>query len=334
MALFAFYNFQLTKIGKPTEINFPDLAPKPITTDQHSLFRTLFPEDGMADLHILVPNKDGSYDEDKRITYKNDVYANYGDIIVMNIENNKEKTTIVDKQKVKHKHHPYCYVIIDYRPEQCLLAVEKSIAFDSQPDKLKDILDQTLNRLFYNYGFSITFTPLVQKDLKFWDAITEIRSQNNDKVKKICLDFHNKDKNDKSTKGASCIPTALLEALAKKADANGFMVLEAEEGQTVNVDAIQEDITQIADICYKQKEYDLTVYFSSYGIYRFGADLTAQFGIDARIIQNYIDRIDEKDIFNSANNLSSWLDNMKVILMNKYVNADTIATPAKQGRRR
>lgn len=50
-------------------------------------------------------------------------------IILLELESNGIKTTIENKQKVRHPNHPFCRIIIDNRQDHQIIAIEKNTAF-------------------------------------------------------------------------------------------------------------------------------------------------------------------------------------------------------------
>ena len=336
MAVFAFYDFEIKELSRESEIQFPEYAPQELSSEQSDLFHGILKDKEVDYFHIPSSGKTKKPDEGPLFEqFHYEVLAHYNDIILLQIENNKVKTTIVDKQKKDNPHNPFCDVIIDYRPGQHLLAVERSPAFDNNPDKLKLIIEKAISSLFVQSGHRITFNLLVQKDLKFWDAVTEIRRRNKDRVKRVTLDFHNS-KTESDNNYSTTNFCSALTALAQKANANGYSALEAGENGEVNIDAIQEDLVNLADICYRQKEYDLTVHFQSYGIYKYGADVKAQFGVNDVALENFAGHADEAELFerNHQNSLSDWLEYTKSLLTNNYVNTEPTDIQPKRGHRR
>jgi len=330
MAVFAFYSFEIKHLARQVELDFPDLEEKPKHEEQEELFHDVFAGDSV-DLWTAFRRANGSYDKRSMERYKNEILAHRDGVIAMTIEANKHKTTIEDKHKVTHPHNPFCFVIIDYRKGQNLIALQKNGAF-TKPEKLAEIILSTFNRLFEAHDLRMVMKPLVREGLKFWDAVTEIRTRHHDKVRRISLDFSNaQDTADYSSNQA----IALISAISKKLDANGMMVVEAKDDMEVDLDMVYEDMLMLADICQKQPEYELNVHFFSYGVYRFGSDVTAQFGVDERVIDNFQHNIEEPNLFGENYTLDRWLENMKDLFdANEYVKSTSVEPTTKQSRRR
>lgn len=332
MAVFAFYTFEIKRLAKQAELDFPDLQSKPQIEEQEELFRSVFPCDSNVDLWYTIRKKDGTYDNHVLERFHNEILANRDGIIVMTVEANKQKTTIEKKQKVKHTHNPYSTVIVDFREGQNLIALQKNSAFN-KPEKFAEIILHTFNRLFEAYDLQMTMKPLAREGLTFWEAVNEIRDRHHDKVRRISLDFSNaQDAVDYSAGDA----IAIISGMARKLHVNGLMVVEAnEEEMEVDLDTVYEDMLALADICRAQPEYELNVHFASYGLYRFGADVIAQFGVDERIINDFIVGEEDVDLFGESHTLNRWLVNTKEMLEAQDYVESTFTEPApKPGHRR
>lgn len=315
MATFAFYRFKL---------NDPSCTKE--------TFAAFEPEKRL-DLIVSQRKKDGSYEDNKVVTkcYNNDVLTNHEDILVMTIENNKQKATTIDKQKVQHEHHPFCHVIIDYREGHNIIAIERNGAFDNKPEKVRDILFHGLNRIFYRQNLTIELTPLAKSYKDIMEAIEMIRRRHHDRVKKICLDFNSKHNPNRQV-DTNSITTAMA-LLADKANAKGLVAFQSEGDEEMDINAIQQELLAIADICYREGEYDLSIHFYSYGIFRYGADVVAQFGVDQSVIDEFVNQADSMDADRDRDSLPNWLDKMKDTFSD--YNEQTVATiEPKRGRRK
>ena len=331
MAVFAFYSFEWRHLSRQPELTFPELTPSAQYDEYADVFHEVFPCESKVELHYAIRRKDGTYDKYAFETFNNDVLANRGGILIMTIDANKQKTTIVDKHKIAHQHNPYSYVIVDYRQGQNLIAIQKNAAFNNDPEKLADIILHTFNRLFESYDLRMTMKPLSRDGLSFWDAVNEIRQRHHDKVKRISLDFTKA--NDPITRSSNTA-IALISGIAQKLSAKGMMVVETNDDNEVDLDKVYEDMLALSEICSEQREYELNVHFFSYGIYRFGADVMAQFGVEDKMLDNYITDDVDIDLFGVHDTLDKWLVKMKDLLESQDYAATTITEPASKPSRR
>ena len=315
MATFAFYRFKLNEPSCTKET-----------------FAAFEPEKRL-DLIVSQRKKDGSYEDNKVVTkcYNNDVLINHEDILVMTIENNKQKATTIDKQKVQHEHHPFCHVIIDYREGHNIIAIERNGAFDNKPEKVRELLCSALNRLLYRNNLEIELVPLAKSYNNIWDAINTIRRRHHDRVKKICLDFTSSHAQNRQVDTNAL--TAALTNMAEKMNAKGMVAFQSEGDEEMDLNAIHQDLLNIADICVREGEYDLSVHFFSYGIFRYGADVVAQYGIDQTVIDEFVNQNDTFDVDAERDTLPKWLEKMKETFRD-YDEAVPVTVEPKRGHRK
>ena len=315
MAVFAFYNFKLSE---------PSL--------KNETFSAFAPESKL-DLKVVQQKKDGSYDDEKVAPkiYNNDVLANHDGILVMTLENNKQKATTIDKQKVEHEHHPFCHVIIDYRDGHNLIAIERNAAFDNKPEKVRNLLAHTLNRILYRNHLTIELTPLSKAYNDIWDAINTIRYRHNDRVKRIAMDFNGNHHTNRQVQ-ASALASIIAE-ISDKLNAKGLVAFQSEGTEEMDLNAIHEDLLNLAEICVNEGEYDLSIHFFSYGIFRYGSDVVAQYGIEQPIIDDFVCPPDDFDADRERDTLPVWLTKMKE-MFNDYDAPTPASVEPKRGHRR
>ena len=315
MAVFAFYRFALNEPSQKKETF------------------AAFEAESKLNLVVSIKKNDGSYDDNVVLSkaYNNDVLTNHDEIVVMTVENNKQKATTVDKQKVTHEHHPFCHVIIDYRDGQNIIAIERNAAFDNKPEKVRELLCSALNRLLYRNNLEIELVPLAKSYNNIWDAINTIRRRHHDRVKKICLDFTSSHAQNRQVD--TNVLTAALTNMAEKMNAKGMVAFQSEGDEEMDLNAIHQDLLNIADICVREGEYDLSVHFFSYGIFRYGADVVAQYGIDQTVIDEFVNQNDTFDVDAERDTLPKWLEKMKETFRD-YDEAVPVTVEPKRGHRK
>ena len=167
--------------------------------------------------------------------------------------------------------------------------------------------------------------------------VDEIVEKFNDRVKQIRLDFDGDDDGN----AASASPTlcannflALLSSMANSSESNALFALCAKNDDGVKLDNIRTDLQHIADQCLAQKVYTLSVRFKTFGIYRYGADLAAQFCIDENLIAEFV--IGEKKIeFDDKEEgfyMIMWLNRLNNLTKDNYKNEPI--QPRRTRRRR
>ena len=154
-----------------------------------------------------------------------------------------------------------------------------------------------------------------------------IRSKFKDSVRQIRMDFKGKEE-DEETDSNDVV--SIMRMLAKKSESTAAVMLSAEGDGEVKLDELHDDLSNMADICVKQKgKYDLTVKFKTFGLYRYGADIMAQFGVEDEVIEEFENGV-KKMHFETPEgsfSLTQWLDRMHELLKD-YANE----VPVQKGR--
>lgn len=325
MAIFTFYRCKLTKRVQEMGLLFPEMEENgTIPIDQ--IFEHFFPTNKKEKLVVPKIKKD-VHDKEE---YCYEVLKNEDGILLMTIENNKIKKTIVEKTEIPNPHHPFSHVVIDLRSNPYLVAIEKNSAFDLKPDKLCEILSISLNSLFKKEDVQCDWFSFKKTDVDFWESITTIRQKQHDRVKKISLSFNN-DHTPLKTDNNKWV--TLLTDISKKAQADGMMELVSQGEGEMNIDALHEDLCNIANICRNEGVYDLTVQFKNFGLFRYGMDVSALYGVDDNVIKEFVDGADDMDLFGEPHlTLDRWLYNMRDAMI-YYDEEVFIPGPTKQGNR-
>lgn len=99
----------------------------------------------------LIPHKKNG---DTAI-YPNDILKVRQGVALLHICN-LTQVSIWDKYKERREvSKPFCRVIIDNRPGVAQMAIERTSAFDGNPDKVRNILQESLHALLAPAGLSI-----------------------------------------------------------------------------------------------------------------------------------------------------------------------------------
>lgn len=236
--------------------------------------------------------------------FNGEVVLKSDDIILYTLENNKTKQTVVDKQLQDHEHHPFCPVIIDYRPNHCIVAVPRHAAFDNKPSNIINILHYAYNEMLSRYYLELEFKNLIRPKAEFMSIINSIRTTFKDRVKYIKLEFSGEDKKPEKSD-----LIAHLFSLVQKGNGNGAFEIKERGDNGVDVDAIQNDLSIIAQICEEYGSYSLAVAFFKFGIYRYGADLRASFGLEEEILNSFKLEFKDNLMINGYHyELPAWFD--------------------------
>lgn len=332
MPIFAIYQYEL-KEGKSGRSLFPDLVEEPDTkkrsaySTREEYFGSYFNPKTIIDLHA---RKNAKIETEP---YRCDVLAHFEDVILLTIENNKEKHTIENKKDVKHPHHPYCHIIIDNRKEHQLLAIERSSAFDGNPERICKILCEGMNYKMFFANVEISYREKYKARTEFWKTVNDIKVLFDDRVSQVRLDFDRKKTKDSKPKPGDIM--GIIAAMAIKGKANSGFYLGSGGNEEVQLDEIRDDLIGIADICMKQKEYNLVLKFKKFGIYKYGADIKAQFGVDDSVLINFENGNKEIEEGNPEGTfaLAQWLNRINK-LMKDYEDTTPILQRRIRSRRR
>lgn len=316
MPIFSFYSYEIKQAEDKVDL----FAGVNGTEDKNAASRYSSPEDCFGsffvsgrsiDLPVLKSSGRGSEKITEWDKYRCEVMRHEDGVILMTIENNKVKHTIVDKKDKENPHHPFCTVLIDNRPGNQTIGIEKNSAFDGKPDKVAGIMKMAMSSLMAPYHLEVELTHLKKKSTEFWPVVNDLRTKFKDIVKQIRLDF-----NGKEDEADANDVVRVMSAIAKKANSEAVFMLNAEGDQEIMLQEVYDDLTSMAEICLKQKGYDLSVKFKNFGVYRYGADLLAQFGVDEKVIENFENGIQEFDFDRGGNiyMLVEWLDKLAELL--------------------
>lgn len=112
--------------------------------------------------------------------------------------------------------------------------------------------------------------------------INRLRNSYGDDVRQIRLDLSGKSNDHKAD--ASGLIGIMSEMARKTESAASFMLLAEGDGE-VKLHEVSDDVSHIAALCLEHPGYDLMVKFRQFGVYRYGADLLAQFGVDDEVLK-------------------------------------------------
>lgn len=337
MPIFAFYDFKVSK-QKDEEGLFKEQeeeSGKQLAQydSPEACFGSFFKTGGKLSLNVLKEKGKGKDKIREWEPYENDVLMVADGVILMTIENNKWKHTTNKKKDVAHEHHPFCHIVIDNRPGHHVMAVVKNAAFDNKPDKVCGILNQAFNNaeILGQYHLKIEFVKRQRKKNEFWPVVNDIRGIFKDKVRQIKMDFTG-DEADEVANPQDVV--AIIGSLARKSASTAALTLNA-EGEEVRLDELYDDLNNMANICLTQKGYDLTVKFRTFGLYRYGADLVAQFGVEDEVIEEFENGVRRMNFENPDGSfaLIEWLDRM-IELLAKYEDETPVQKRGKKGHRR
>ena len=216
-----------------------------------------------------------------------------GHIIMFLLQANKTKTIYQENwEKRKEPNYPDCRIMIDNRPGSHLIIIEKKSTVFANPDKAMEILQDLFGKTLADYGFKIHSTPLTKKE-SFWDAVNDIREKFGDKVNRVQFDF----KSDGPTTDDGSFTYKIMQ-WARSFSVDNQLTMNI--GDDSKLKKVERDLTRMSELCCKSEGYNLTVRFNNFGLYRYGQDLKAQYGMDDETIDRFVNMKNhpqESDLF-------------------------------------
>lgn len=332
MPIFSIYQYEL-KEGEAGPSLFPELGEeadaekRSAYATREEYFASFFTPKRILPLHARKKAKKETEE------YRAEILAHFDGIILLTIENNKSKQTIENKKEVKHPHHPFCHIAIDSRKGHQWLAIERSSAFDSNTETICKILCEGMNYKMHPANVQMCYKEKHRAKVEFWKTVNDIKTLFNDTVRQIRLDFNQKKAKDSKPNPSDMM--GMIAAMAMKANTNSALLFGTGANEDVKLDEIREDLVNIADVCMKQKEYDLVLKFKKFGIYKYGADVKAQFGVDDSVLIDFeVGKKEmEEDNPDGTFGLLQWFDRINK-LMADYEDTTPVLQRRMRSRRR
>ena len=265
---------------------------------------------GKKPFYITRPKRDGT-----NAVLDNEVLAKNDRATLMLICNEKSKNYMEKKDEQELLFHPGCYVIIDNREDVANIAVERTPAFESDPDKVCTLLQDAINQKLSEYRLEIEIRSKI-REASVWEIVEHQTQDFQDSIRKVVFNFPIPQK----VKGVDA-PKQMKRKLSSMAvlgrafnAAKASYQVEADKNGALRMERTQEDMAQMVELC-TTNAYDIHIHFRYYGIYRFGADERALCSLDEKILidfKNNQTTFDEEG--NTTFELSHWLDSVRHII--------------------
>ena len=308
MPQFALYHYELSafrsKQPRLLVINDPERS----YDSMEQLFESFLPGRGSS-LNVLEPKATGRGDE-RVITYEphgSEVLQNRKHIIAFKVQKNgKKRIETVDWEKETVDHHPSVRVLIDNRPDSQIIAIENKSDFKA--DKAFNLMKSHFNMRLKEYNVRFDCYPLLKKS-GFWESVDEIKHRFNDLIKRVQFDFVG---GERSGKKLADRLSFFLETIK---GAHGLVCMDFNDQDALN--RARDDIEYMAQLCYTNKNYNLSVKFRDFGTFCFGQDIKAQWGLDEEKIEEFSKKYTQLEMFADAGgdkaftDIAEWFDKIK-----------------------
>ena len=219
--------------------------------------------------------------------YKNDIFCTRGGITFMTVCKEKEVSIWKEYKELKESSFPFCHVIIDNREGVCQMAIEQAKAFKSDTDKVRDILQESIQRELSELGIKFEIRPKM-KVKNFWEMVEEQRTVKKDVIKQVVFEFPHPDK----VKGVDATPDMserlkILSSMAAGIGATkGTLSYENSSEVGLQVERTSEDFAQMVSLCCNNA-YHISVHFRDMGVYRYGDLVNAVYSIEDKMLTDF-----------------------------------------------
>lgn len=246
----------------------------------------------------------------------NDVLAKSGKIFIWRVNNSQMKewwkkngkdSNGIDKyEKEEIESNPYCHILIDNRPGIGLMAIEKSTAWGSKPDMLRDVILENFNRMLADL-FDLEMRIEARMDPKdIWAFVHDRLFEHNDYIRKVAFTFQNPKKINKSN--AMEVKSTRLKAMLKTVEISdalkGFFTMEFDKNTNTKISQENKDMAEMVRLC-GENGYDISITFKEFKTYRINEYVRAFYPITFDVIQGF--RIGSHTM-NDKTELEEWFD--------------------------
>lgn len=246
----------------------------------------------------------------------NDVMAKSDDFIIWRVNNSQIKewwkrngidsSGIAKYEMEEIESNPYCNVLIDNRPNICLMAIEKSSAWGSNPDMLRDIvLDEFNRKLTEKYDLEMRIEAIMNPT-DIWDFVHERIYEHHDYIRKIAFSFQNPQKINKTN--AMDIKSTRLKAMLRTVEISdalkGFFTMEFDQYTNSKISPKNKDMAEMVRLC-GENGYDISIVFKEFKTYRINDYVRAYYPMNDSVLQDF--RTGARTI-EGKNALEDWFD--------------------------
>lgn len=255
-------------------------------------FASLFDQNSIDNLAKI--NKKG---EATRLP--NDVMAKNGDIMIWRVNNSQIKdwwkrsgkdSKGIDKyEKEEIESNPYCNVLIDNRPDVCLMAIEKSSAWSSNPDVLRDMILDNFNRILADkYDLQMRIEARMNPT-EVWDFIHQRIFEHGDYIRKVSFTFQNPKKINKTK--AMEVKSTRLKAMLKTVEISealkGYFMMEFDQSTNDKISQKNKDLAEMVRLC-SENGYDISITFKDFKVYRINDYVKAYYPMTSAELQTFM----------------------------------------------
>lgn len=219
---------------------------------------------------------------------------------------------IPEIKKKGHESYPNCHIIIDNREGCRQLAIEIEPAAWSDTRKVRDILQDGLNKELKRFGLEITISAKTMPG-DYWKLTQQKRKKDHKTLKKLTIGF---DTSKMTPQANAIIQKAMrLKSLMTMIDfigaGKGTLDLQSIPGTDEMLRKKLADIKHIVELC-GENTYWLALTFSDGVTYRCGENVRAELPMrPSSIKDNFAKGEGYLDLFKKQHDILTWLDWVK-----------------------
>ncbi len=254
-------------------------------------FASLFDENTIDKL--AKTNKKGEI----KSTLPNDVLAKNNNIFIWRVNNSqwkewwtkngKDSSGIDSYERKEVESNPYCHVLIDNRPGIGIMAIEKSSAWGSNPNQLRDVILEHFNKeLSDKFDLEMRIEAKMNPT-DIWDFVHERLFVHGDYIRKVTFSFQNPKKTN--NKNVSEVKSARLKAMLKTVEISnalkGFFMMDFDKDSNDKISQNNKDMAEMVRLC-GENGYDISISFNEFKTYRINDYVRAYYPMKADVLQS------------------------------------------------
>lgn len=234
-------------------------------------------------LYSVKTNKDSTEEPE---LYENNIEVIHDGVVLMMVRSHKtQKYTPKNETKKKDiDDYPWCYVIIDTRPESRHILIEKKTEVFSSTDMVCEIIrDYCSNSMqLANLGWEFQFSKRYIIG-EVWKVVDSRVKQKKDSVKYIGLHFYKKEPAENDA-----VEVALQLLLSSFATAEGDITVYNKLASGKSFDYQNENMRRVVDLMIR-KNYTLKIKFDKTGslVYNQKKQIYPEYYMEDNILFNY-----------------------------------------------
>ncbi len=269
----------------------------------------------------------------------NDVLARVGDITIWRVNNSlirdwwtmsgRDSRGIDNYVKMEVESTPYCNVLIDNRPGHCLMAIEKSEAWNNKPDVLRDMLLENLNRLLTdNFDLEMRIEARMNPT-EIWEFVRERLYDHNDYIRRVTFEFQNPKKvnRTKSQEVRSSRLKSILRTVEISDALSGVFQMEFDKESNKKISQQNKDMAEMVELC-GSNGYNISIMFKDFKTYHINDYVRAYFPMSHDVLKRFMEGSPNLD---GTTDLENWFDEVEKQTRG-YVNESEVPSRRKKVR--